>query len=241
MRFEHFKTLDSTNAEATRRANAGDVEPVWISADEQTNGKGRQGRDWVSDNGNLFCTGLFHHNGDLSSVAQLSFAAALAVFDGFSEFIDVDLLKIKWPNDVLVDGKKAAGILLESGHYKGGIWVAIGIGVNVSSCPDIPGYETTYMEQHIRSGGKRLSAQSVLSILAQRFEYWKNTYDENGFEPLRAAWLERAAGVGQALTARLPRETIEGVALGMDLQGALEVRTHAGKYIQIHAGDVFFS
>ena len=135
MQFVHFKTIDSTQSEAKRRANTGNLGALWISTESQSKGRGRRGREWVSETGNLYCTGLYPHGGDLASAARLSFAAALAVAQTLEQYIDPQLVSIKWPNDVLVDGKKVAGILLESGTYNDAIWVAVGIGINLVSHP----------------------------------------------------------------------------------------------------------
>ncbi|PHR61391.1 MAG: biotin--[acetyl-CoA-carboxylase] ligase [Robiginitomaculum sp.] len=255
MRFVHFKSIDSTNAQAKRYANPkigeGDFGPIWISADNQTHGIGRRGREWVSNDGNLFCTGLYPQTGSPASAARLSFAAALAVAQTLDTYIDPSLVQIKWPNDVLVNGKKISGILLESGAHNGKMWTSIGIGMNLTSCPDIEGYDTTYLLDHIApekiNGAEPLytGAQAVLAILAQKFDYWFTQYNAHGFSALREAWLQRARGIGGDVTVRLPNSTIIGTALGMDEDGALEVRVKSGddvgKTVKIHAGDVFFS
>ncbi len=250
MRFVHFKTIDSTLSEAKRLASSNDfgpLDPLWISADIQSNGRGRQGRDWVSDVGNLFCTGLYPHAGDIASAARLSFAAALAVAHTLEHYIDPSLITIKWPNDVLVDGKKIAGILLESGTQNNQIWVAIGIGINLVSHPEPEGYAATHLLAHISPQKLTVAepiftgAQPVLAILAQNFENWHARYINNGFEPLREAWLNRAVGIHGPVTARLANKTITGTAVGLNHDGALEVEIKSGEIVQIHAGDVFFS
>lgn len=254
MRFLHFKSIDSTNAQAKRFANPsvgdGDFGPLWLSADCQTEGKGRRGRDWMSDTGNLFCTGLYPHAGTPMSAARLSFAAALAVAQTLDAYIGPALTTIKWPNDVYVGGKKICGILLETGTHQGKSWVLIGIGINLVSSPDFEDYHTTHLLEHIApsllEGAEPVftGAQPVLAILAQRFDHWRNIYLAQGFAPLRQAWLERAQGIGGAVTVRLTNTVVEGIALGMDEDGALEVQVNvgpdSGKCVKIHAGDVFF-
>lgn len=247
MQLVHFKTIDSTQSEAKRRAEVGDVNSLWISADNQTEGRGRRQREWVSNTGNLFCTGLYPHNDDLASAARLSFAAALAVAQTLEHYIDPQLVSIKWPNDVLVDGKKIAGIILESGTYNDAIWVAIGIGINLVTHPKLESYAATHLLAHIPPKKLEVAepvftgAQPVLAILAQNFEVWRNLYLAEGFEPLRRAWLSRAIGIGGPVTARLENKTIKGIAMGMDEAGALEVQIPSGEIVKIHAGDVFFS
>lgn len=240
MRILEFDEIDSTNLEAKRMAESGDFGPLWITARRQTGGKGRRGREWVSETGNLFCTGLFPHSGTPASAARLSFAAALAVHDTVSSFRqDVDT-KIKWPNDVLLGSAKISGILLESGTANTQLWVAVGIGINIASAPDNTDYPATYLNADIPLK-QHPYFSDVKKTLFERFEFWMENYSRNGFEPLRVAWLERAQGMGGPVTARLPNETIEGTAMGMDADGALEVKTHSGQTVKIHAGDVFFS
>lgn len=221
-------------------AESGDFGPLWITAKCQSGGKGRRGREWVSDTGNLFCTGLFPHQGTPASAARLSFAAALAVYDTVSGFRKDIEATIKWPNDVLMGGAKVSGILLESGTTNGQLWVAVGIGVNIVSRPGNTEYPSTYLNADIPSE-QHAYLSDVKKKLFERFEYWMENYSQNGFEPLRIAWLERAQGMGGPVTARLPNETIEGTAMGMDTDGALEVKIHSGETVKIHAGDVFFS
>lgn len=221
-------------------AEAGDIGPLWITAKRQSLGKGRRGREWVSNIGNLFCTGLFPHNGTQSSAAQLSFAAALAVHDTVSSFCPNAETQIKWPNDVLLNGSKIAGILLESGTVNGRAWVAVGIGVNIVSAPDNTPYKATFLHADLPQSSRPLTTDIKTKIF-ERFAFWQSTHNRNGFEPLRIAWLDRAQGMGSAVTARLPHKTIEGTALDMDRNGALEVQTGSGEVVKIHAGDVFFS
>ena len=247
MRFVHFKSIDSTLSEARRRAQAGDSADQWISADSQTEGRGRRGRDWVSDGGNLFCTGLFDHRGDLASAARLSFAAALGVAQTLEQYIDPKLITIKWPNDVLVDGKKIAGILLESGTRGDEIWIAVGIGINLVSHPKLEAYSATHLLAHIEPSQLETSepiftgTQPVLTILAQKFEYWHRIYSAQGFEPLRTEWLKRAVGINGPVTAKLEAKTVTGIAIGLNMDGALEIQTSTDEIVKIHAGDVFFS
>lgn len=247
MRFVHFQTIDSTLSEAKRRASIGEADSLWISTDCQSMGRGRRGREWVSDTGNLFCTGLYTHTGDLASAACLSFAAALAVAQTLEHYIDPKLVSIKWPNDILVDGKKIAGILLESGTHDGEIWIAVGIGINLVSHPKLEDYMATHLLAHIASDLLETSepiftgAQPVLAILAQKFEDWRHIYISEGFEPLRKAWSNLAVGLHGPVTARLENKTITGIVKGMDGNGALEVEISSGEIVKIHAGDVFFS
>ena len=241
MKFVHYPSLDSTNLEAGRRAEAGNLEPVWISADIQTAGKGRRGRDWVSSKGNLFCTGFYPYEGELADAAKLSFVAALAMAETLAHYIDPALITIKWPNDVLINGKKIAGILLESGNQNGQAWIAIGMGINLISSPEMVDYKATHLLQHIADKASFTGTQPMITLLADRFEHWRKLYMNSGFSPIREAWLAKAQGIGEPAVARLPNQTIEGTALGLADDGALELKTKSGQVVKIHAGDVFFS
>lgn len=246
MRFIHIPEIDSTNAEARRRAEAGDKGPLWISSDCQILGKGRRGREWVSKSGNLYCTGLYSHDGDLASAAKLNFVAALAVADTLAQYIDPSLIQIKWPNDVLVEDKKISGILLESGTENGKIWVAIGTGINLLNHPEISETPATHLLAHIEAkhleGPELLYAgkEPVLAIYAARFDHWRQIYLREGFGPIKSAWTHRAKGMGEPVTARLADRTVDGIALELDDDGALSIQTKDNGIKKIHAGDVFF-
>ena len=131
-----FDEIDSTNAEARRRAESGEAGPLWITAALQTAGRGRRGREWETPVGNLAATCLFVTDRAPAEAAQVSFVAALAVFDLARAIAPSARIALKWPNDLLVEGGKAAGILVESGpRAGGGLWLAVGIGVNLVYAP----------------------------------------------------------------------------------------------------------
>ena len=221
--------IDSTNSEARRLAEAGERGPVWIACDRQTAGRGRRGRAWEQGEGNLAATLLIHPTGDF---AQLSFAAALAVADMVQHFAPAAAVTVKWPNDVLADGRKIAGILLESGPG----WLAVGIGVNLASHPQGTEFPATSLMQ---LGIAPPSSQEALALLAARFAHWYDAWMTQGFEALRAAWLARANGLGAQIRARLPHETRHGVFEGIDASGAL-LLNEQGQVRAITAGEVFF-
>jgi BirA family biotin operon repressor/biotin-[acetyl-CoA-carboxylase] ligase len=226
--------IDSTNSEARRLAEAGERGPVWITADRQTAGRGRRGRVWEQGDGNLAATLLIHPAGDF---AQLSFAAALAVADTAQHFAPTAIVAVKWPNDVLANGGKLAGILLESGlNSKNEGWLAIGIGVNLASHPEGTEFPATSLAQ---LGIAPPSPQDALALLAARFAHWYDAWMREGFETLRAAWLARAGGLGAPIRARLPHETRHGVFEGIDASGAL-LLNEQGQVRVITAGEVFF-
>ena len=237
MRIEVFDALDSTNEEAKRRAQDGEAGPLWIVARAQTAGRGRRGRAWTSAAGNLFTTGLFRLEASPGRAAQLSFAAALAVGDLAASVIPSELVRLKWPNDVLVDGRKVAGILLESGAAPGGgLWLAVGIGVNLAHHPEDSERPATDLSVH----GGGVSPDEAVKTLADRFEHWRTLWAREGFAPIREAWLSRAWGLGERCTARLDGETLEGVFADLAEDGSLRLDLNDGRRRLVSAGDVFF-
>lgn len=238
MRIDIFDALDSTNEEAKRRALDGEPGPLWIMAKAQTAGRGRRGRPWTSGQGNLFTTGLFRLDASPARAAQLSFAAALAVGDLAAQAIGPEIVRLKWPNDVLVEGRKLAGILLESGaHRDGGLWMAVGIGINLAHHPGDAERPATDLTRH----GGALEPEAAVEILAQRFDHWRGVWSAQGFAPIREAWLSRAWGLGERCTARLEGETVEGVFADLAEDGALRLDLPSGARRFISAGDVFFA
>lgn len=236
-----FDSVDSTNAEARRRADAGEAGPLWIAARTQTAGRGRRGRNWRTDTGNLAATLLMRTQRSPADAARMSFVAALAVHDLVAAHAQPGTVRLKWPNDVLLGGRKVSGILIESGTLNGGggLWLAIGIGVNLACAPEGLERPATSLAEH-HSQGRAPAFEDALDRLAGAFEFWRGTWDAHGFEAIASTWTERAAGIGQPCVVRLDQETFDGVAEGLDPDGALRLRTAGGELRRIHAGDVFF-
>ncbi|MDP2213103.1 biotin--[acetyl-CoA-carboxylase] ligase [Phenylobacterium sp.] len=234
-----FDELDSTNAEARRRAEAGDAGPLWIAAFRQTAGRGRRGRPWETGAGNLAATLLMTTDRPAGEAAQLSFVAALAAADLAESCLASDLVSVKWPNDLMIDGRKAAGILVESGARPDGrLWLAVGIGINLVSGPEAAERPSATFAEHM--SGAPPTPQAALDVLAAAFETWRGAWAAQGFSAIADGWTSRAHGLGQTCIARLPNETVEGVAEGMDPDGALRLRLDDGQIRKITAGDVFF-
>ncbi|AQR61952.1 biotin--[acetyl-CoA-carboxylase] ligase [Brevundimonas sp. LM2] len=234
--------IDSTNAEARRRAEAGETESQWIVARRQSAGRGRRGRDWTSDTGNLFGTLLTLTRKPPAEAAQATFVAALAVADLLDAFATPGAVSIKWPNDVLIAGAKASGILIESGvHANGALWLAIGIGVNLAHAPDGTERPATSLAAHLRSGiAYPPSIDAAATVLAEAFDLWQHRWEQFGFQPVLDAWTARTKGLDGPCVARLGHETVTGVADGVAPDGALRLRTADGSLRLISAGDVFF-
>ncbi|WP_269713434.1 biotin--[acetyl-CoA-carboxylase] ligase [Caulobacter sp. NIBR2454] len=233
-----FDEIDSTNAEARRRAEAGEAGPVWITAARQTAGRGRRGRAWETGSGNLAASYLFTTSKPPAEAAQVSFIAALAVADLAAAFVPASLVSLKWPNDPLIAGRKASGILVESGQRDGMLWVVVGVGVNLAAAPVAAERPATTFAEHMTAPPP--APLDALNIMAESFERWLTLWNGAGFEPIAEAWTRRAHGLGEACIARLGTETVEGVAEGLDTDGALRLRLADGSLRRISAGDVFF-
>ncbi len=216
-------TVDSTNSEARRRQLAGERGPLWIASKHQASGRGRDGRRWHTEPGNLAATLLLPTpDGGAARAATLAFVAGLAVADTLRDLSGLQA-RLKWPNDALIDGRKVAGILIES-HDES---VAVGIGVNLEHAPrPEPGaLETVSVRE---AAGAAPAFQSALTGLARRWHRWFAEWSA-GFGPVRDAWLARAAFLGETVSARLPGETCRGVFEGIDADGALVLATERGR------------
>jgi BirA family biotin operon repressor/biotin-[acetyl-CoA-carboxylase] ligase len=237
---KHFGVIDSTNEEARRLAAAGQVEPVWIAADRQTAGRGRRGRSWESPNGNLAATLLIAPGKPAAECAQLSFVAALSGSDTVAHFAPNANVRVKWPNDVLVEGRKIAGILLESASTgsERPQWLAIGIGMNLAEYPPDTEFPATALSA---LGATPPKPQDALTQLASAWAGWYDVWQTSGFAPIGDAWLARAANLGGRIRARLQSEETTGVFEGIDETGALILRENASHTRTIAAGEVFFA
>ena len=226
--------IDSTNEEARRLAAKGESGPLWLTAARQTAGRGRRGRAWDSPGGNLAATLLIRPERGQSEWAQLSFAAAIAVSDMASRFAPEARIALKWPNDVLANGKKLAGILLETAN---GQALAIGVGVNLAYHPEDTEFPATSFSAF---GVKPPSTEDALAVLAAGFAKWYEVWRAQGFTAIREAWLARAAGLGSRIRARLATEERSGMFEGIDENGALLLNEGFGRASVLPAADIFF-
>jgi BirA family biotin operon repressor/biotin-[acetyl-CoA-carboxylase] ligase len=235
-----FDELDSTNAEARRRAEAGETGPLWIAARRQTAGRGRYGRSWEAPAGNLAATLLTTTDKPAGEAAQISFVAALAVFDLAQTCVPRALLSLKWPNDLLVGGAKASGVLIESGPTGSGLWLAVGVGVNLVDHPQRTERPATHFGAHLRPDALAAPTfDAALIVLGEAFDRWRTLWERAGFARIRDAWTERTDSLGRPAVARLGQETVHGVAEALELDGALRLRLPDGAVRRITAGDVF--
>ncbi|MCR8546246.1 biotin--[acetyl-CoA-carboxylase] ligase [Salipiger sp. P9] len=234
--------VDSTNAEAARLAGtlAG---PEWICALRQTGARGRRGRAWSMPEGNFAGTLVLMPREAPQVVALRSFVASLALYDAFAAATGrVEGLALKWPNDVLLNGGKVAGILLESlGAPRGLAHLAIGIGVNLVEAPDVAQVEPGALRpvSLLSETGVSVTPEEFLDLLATAYAEHEARFVTYGFAPLREAWLARAARLGEVITARTGTTEITGTFETVDEGGHLILTTRAGRQA-IAAADVFF-
>ena len=232
-----LESVGSTNDEARSRAESGAPAGTIVWADRQSAGRGRRGRAWKSPTGNLYCSIILRPEVSPAVAAQLSFVAALALGEGVQGYLPPSAtLQYKWPNDVLIDGQKLAGILLESqiGEHGRLEWLLIGAGVNIASSPEDTDRPATCLNQ----AGVELSVADVFAVYVHALSAWLSTWEKAGFEPVREAWLRRAIGLGEAIEVRLPNETLNGTFDDLDSSGSLVLVTSQGRQL-ISAGEVF--
>ena len=236
-----FEEIDSTNAEARRRAEAGETGPLWITAARQSAGRGRRGRAWDTSTGNLAATLLLTTDKSAAEAAQLSFIAAFAIRDLARAFVPDSLIRFKWPNDVLVAGEKLSGILIESGRAFDRLWLAVGMGINLAHAPTNVERPATSLAAHLKAGiAAPPKPAAALDVLSAAFVRHASRWASEGFAPFRDAWTQGAGGMGQPCLVRLDRETLEGIAENLDHDGALLLRLSDRSLRRITAGDVFF-
>lgn len=235
-----FDAIGSTNDEARRLAAAGAADGTVVWARKQTSGRGRRGRAWLSPRGNLYCSVLLRPHVDIAVAAQFSLVTAVALAETFTELLPRrGHVQQKWPNDVLINGRKAAGILLESSGMGTGRpdWLIVGCGVNVARLPELP--ETVATSLHAEGAGEATPEQVLQAFLAH-LQVWRRRWETEGMAPVRRAWLDRAYGLGERLVVRLPGSMLQGVFRGLDEQGALLLASDDGRLLTVTSGELFF-
>jgi len=233
-----FGDVGSTNDEALALAESGEALPLWVTARRQLAGRGRQGAPWISEAGNLYASLLLARSLDLSQASQLPLVTALALHDALIAILGADAgLGIKWPNDLLLNRRKIAGILAESKSLADGRPViVIGCGVNCAHHPQATRHPaTSLLTEGFTVNPDDLFAE-FSKHMAGRLAVWDGGA---GFGDIRAAWLDRASGLGETIHVRLPRTTIEGIFAGLDAAGRLILRQASGERT-ISAGELFF-
>jgi BirA family biotin operon repressor/biotin-[acetyl-CoA-carboxylase] ligase len=234
---EYLVSLDvvgSTNDHAKMLAREGALEGTVVCARRQTAGRGRQGNRWESADGNLFMTMVLRPKTPPARTGQLSFVAAVALAETLEECLPRARVALKWPNDALIDGKKAAGILLEAEAAGADIveWVVIGIGVNIVDAPD-------FATSLAANGAADVTAADVMKAVCARIEGLYRLWREKGFAPIRDAWTARAAFLGETINVRLPQESFAARLAGIDENGALQAELPDGTLRVVASGEVF--
>lgn len=236
-----LERASSTNQIALDRIARGDaVDGDIVFTEIQTAGRGRQGRAWESPPGNLFATLIIRHDGKLAEAAELSFVAALATRDAIATHAPDRAVPVecKWPNDVLIDGRKTAGILLEVGKHPtdAAAWIAVGIGVNLRTPPTEARFPATCLADAL---GAVVQPMTMLLSLVNRFDHWRRRWQAEGFGPVRQHWLATAYALGDEISVQNGQHSSQGVFRGIADDGALILATSTGD-LAISAGDVHF-
>ncbi|MBA4782209.1 MAG: biotin--[acetyl-CoA-carboxylase] ligase [Rhizobiales bacterium] len=237
-----FDTVGSTNEEAFALGKTRALDRLAVTALRQTSGRGRRGRSWVSEPGNLYASFFLHAPGPASACAELSFVAAVSLHEALSALSPRETrdCRVKWPNDILWNGRKCAGILLEAREARkeeGAMDVVVGIGVNIAHHPANLPYPVTDLVNE----GIDATTDAVFDCLKQRFFQNLALWAEGtGFSLIRQRWLSVAHGLGDAILVRLANEKIRGRFLDLDKDGRLVLGLAGGGQRLITAGDVFF-
>lgn len=238
-RIIHIDETGSTNADAMRLAVNGEDLPLWVIADRQTAGRGRQGRTWVSPKGNLYASLAFCCPAPIERAGQLSLVAGISLFEAIRTSTDLAQdagLRLKWPNDVLIGAAKMGGILVESTSARGspGFLAVIGFGVNVVSAPDDLDRQATALGRH----GNAPSPNALLMALSDQVSRWLEVWDgSENFPDIRRAWIERAGSIGEPITVNSVDGRISGRYQGLSETGALLAEVN-GQIREISHGDV---
>lgn len=228
--------IDSTNEEARRLAQTGTIAPLWIAARQQTAGRGRLGRNWVSPAGNLFCTALFIEPQGITVATRVPFAAGLAVVDTCRMIVPEACVRLKWPNDVRVERAKLCGILVEAGRTPSGeTWVAAGLGLNVLAAPQGTGQKTTCMVELGATDG--ITAEFVFEALRRSLSE-RILQARQNFSAMLEDWEAFAEGRGEVVVAGDGENAVRGTFKGLASDGGLRIGLPDGKERIIRAGDV---
>ena len=241
-----FDQIGSTNAEALSRARNGERGPTWFVTQEQTAGRGRRQRAWIAPRGNLACSVLEVIDVAPAVAATLGFAAGLALETALQKVSIEAALRLgpgapkytlKWPNDVLADGKKLSGILLEAEAVGDRLAVVVGIGTNVVAVPE--GTPTPAVS--LAALGVQIGAEELFAALSDAWVEFRGIWDNGrGFVELRRLWLARAAGLGERVAVRTGTAALEGTFDTVDDTGCLIIRTADGRLMPVTAGEVYF-
>jgi len=223
-----YSTVGSTNDEVKRLLGQGACEGTVVRAGQQTAGRGQRGRQWISEPGNLYCSLLLTPQCPLLRASQLSFVIAIAAGETLLPFLAAPgLLAYKWPNDILIQEQKIAGILIETESKTGQTADAciIGIGINVHTPPSHPTYPVTALTCHTKG---YIALDSLLSALLDKINHYYHIWQHEGFAPIHHAWEEHAYSLGQNMAIRVGNKEAIGQFIGINQEGALLLKKEDG-------------
>jgi BirA family biotin operon repressor/biotin-[acetyl-CoA-carboxylase] ligase len=227
-----FSEVMSTQDIAKDLLDNGELtKPVAIVADSQTHGRGRYTRSWLSPKGGLYCTLAFAPDVQVEKYSQISYIVGISLSEAITQ-IDNDIIpQLKWVNDVMIENKKVAGILLEL-HDNA---LIIGIGLNLQGDDKISDLAGTSLDEH----SKKFELDLILNTFLSRFKYNYNLWHEKGFEPIRSLWLKMAYGIGKPITVTMRNKSDTGIFVGINEDGLLQLLSDDSIKL-ISAGDLFF-
>lgn len=234
-----YEETESTNTLAKEMAASGSKGPVWLVAGTQSAGRGRQGRVWTSQPGNLYCSLLFVPALKLADVAPIPFITALAVRDTFLALgAEPSNTQCKWPNDVLLRNKKASGVLIESSASGGEAldYLVIGIGMNLAHCPDDAIFPATTLANVT---GQVVDVRTAMAELAKNLKARLDAWQVGTFAPIREEWTRHAWGLGETRKIQTATESFLATIVGLDDQGAVNVILADGTKKTIYVADIF--
>ena len=239
----YYDEIDSTNAEALRKRSQGQEGDCWITAKTQTSGRGRQGKNWVSMQGNMFASLLTQTSCPQNKLSQISLLAGLAALTAIEQTaqnnVHIADLCMKWPNDILLKGSKICGILIESrpagkaGHFD----IVIGCGINLKSAPrDVEGF---FPAGNLVDEGWTCSEDELFIALTRSMRDWFSIWRHGeGYETLRLACLQHSCHLGQLLTIEVGNEKFKGRFTTISAQGAIVLESETGKNIELASGHI---
>ncbi|MFT3731497.1 MAG: biotin--[acetyl-CoA-carboxylase] ligase [Hyphomicrobium sp.] len=238
-RVVHVPETGSTNADAMRLALAGECLPLWVLADAQTGGKGRSGRKWVSQRGNLHASVAIRSMAPMEKAGQLSLLAGISIMDAIRDTMDLAPgaeLRLKWPNDILIGIAKAGGILVESTSLResSGFLAILGFGLNLVIAPDVTGREVASLARF----GVPPEPRELLTALARRLAFWLARWNDGAnFRAIREAWMERAGPIGEGIVINTAAGPVSATYQGLADSGAL-LADVGGTIREFNYGDV---
>lgn len=233
-----YPVVGSTNDTAKELLRQGALEGTVVWAKRQTAGRGRRGRPWISEPGNLYCSLILRPKCSLMQASQLSFVIAVAVGQTMLQHLSTpDILSYKWPNDILLNHEKVSGILIETESTKSDQVEAciIGIGINLNSVPDHPSYSVTALNLHTVN---KVILDNLLATLLENIKLYYQDWMLNGFSSIREKWLQRAYKLGQPITISIAKEKLSGRFIGLSQEGALMFEKLNGTISQIMSAEV---